>query len=362
MKYSNLIILCVGLCLSEISLADNIIRTSAPISFRSPTHPGEEIPETPSVAKFTFNSQELSEGVEGAPYNFDLNSLLSWTIPSGAEKPAIIWSANTLPDGISINAQGVMSGTPTTAFEGILNIVASTVDISISSNRQLSIAPDIGVKPQYAGTQVLFRFNGSTEKEGAWPSGMSTRGSFTFSNDTPYPGAGLAANFNGSSGLFQSSGPISGSGDYTLGAWIRPTSSPSHRFLITQRDAQNDAQYAFYTSAPASRQLAFWDGGSSIQSYYKPNVITENTWQHVALTKSSTTVRMYVNGELVHTQSRTGGVHSVGASNGLAIGFDQRDSSGFFNGQMKDVFVASRKFSDAEIKWLAKSGQGYPTP
>ncbi len=315
------------------------------------------IPEDP--LSISLKIVALTEATETVPYSFNATTLVEWVNDVGQPKPTVTWSATGLPAGLTISTSGIVSGTPQVSFNGPITLSATLDGTTVSANYNLKVNADIGDKPSFADTQVLYRFNGNSSKEGAWAVTPTARGSLSYAATSPYASSTQSASFTGSQGFYNAMGPINGSGNYTLGAWIKPSSISGNKTIINQRDADNGAQFSFYVSAST---LAFYDGGGAIEFTSAPSVITANEWQHVAITKEGATIRLYRNGVKVAEKVRTAGIHSVSQYNGLAIGFDQRDLVNYFSGNMKDVFVASKLMTDRQIKWLAKSGEGYPTP
>ena len=111
---------------SAPALAGNIIRTPAPISYKVPaetTAPSEK----PLLA---LNAKVLQDAVINTPYAFDFSTLASWSgLGSGAIAPTLSWSTtNALPNGLSLSAQGQLTGTPSTVETTSFEIVATHVD------------------------------------------------------------------------------------------------------------------------------------------------------------------------------------------------------------------------------------------
>jgi hypothetical protein len=78
-----------------------------------------------------------------------------------------------------------------------------------------------------------------------------------------------------------------------------------------------------------------------------------DTWYHVAAVKDSTTIKIYVNGELKGSKNVPGTISMPDAEN-LYIGDDSLDGDrGAFNGLIDDLRIYNRALSSSEIQQLA---------
>ena len=105
-----------------------------------------------------------------------------------------------------------------------------------------------------------------------------------------------------------------GSTDYTVEAWFYPTSTASRMEIISTNTntVNNGYGVTFITSLSGDGaiiyQIANGVDGQSFKITTDPNVVTANTWNHVAVTLnvSGQELKVYVNGKLVKTETRWG--------------------------------------------------------
>ena len=144
-----------------------------------------------------------------------------------------------------------------------------------------------------------------------------------------------SASLNGSTQYFTIAGDATkfgfGTGDFTIEFWVYPTALGSRRDFIDMGDAS--------TSGP----LIWFDGTSSLQYYYlstritASGVLTVNTWHHIALSRSSGSSRLFVNG--VQVGSTYADTLNYSGTGTIYIGRNQGASLGFVAGYMSNLRI-----------------------
>ncbi|TCO54365.1 LamG-like jellyroll fold domain-containing protein [Actinocrispum wychmicini] len=140
----------------------------------------------------------------------------------------------------------------------------------------------------------------------------------------------------------------------TLEAWVKPTANNIWRTAIL-KERPGGLAYALY-AAPAS---GYFVSGND-QSVTGPSALPVNTWSHLAVTYSGTTMRLYVNGTEVATAPVTGPITS--STSPLRLGGNLIWGE-YFAGEMDDVRIYSRALSAAEVttdKDVPVAGDGVP--
>jgi hypothetical protein len=146
--------------------------------------------------------------------------------------------------------------------------------------------------------------------------------------------------FGGASGLFDGAGsPVDclttpantdfahGTGNFTYEAWIYPTARGTFPTVFGATSASFGLQSSGYL-------FAFIGGSGRTGS---ATAATLNAWNHVAYTRSGGTLRMFLNGTQVFTQSIT---TSMASSSNMIIGNDGGTSFGFV-GYIDEVRISA---------------------
>jgi len=193
-----------------------------------------------------------------------------------------------------------------------------------------------------------FDANVSSDLSGAIPdhSRSLSFGTKTGATWTSAGKIGGAYSFLASTDKIQLSGPlVSGTADFTLSAWIYPTSSSSHvEYIMGNYGSGNPQGVKFYAYQNVLGVSAGSDVVSSSASSIQPN-----TWFHVAATRRNGDVKLYINGE----QDGNGTVStSIGANSNFAIGNGPDYFTENFMGTIDEARVFSKALSADEVRAL----------
>jgi len=134
-----------------------------------------------------------------------------------------------------------------------------------------------------------------------------------------------SVNVNRASYYNFSAGTNFGTGDFTLEAWIRPDEIASFNSVVGQT-FNSSGGILFVTSGQVQyyRGAAIVSGGS----------LSSNIWQHVAVSRESGTVRIFLDGNLVGTQTDTASITSDDVYVGASDSPDTIPSSESFDGEI----------------------------
>lgn len=125
-------------------------------------------------------------------------------------------------------------------------------------------------------------------------------------------------------------------GDYTLEAWIYPTSVVGDRCLFDTRLNSTEGISLYTSLSGNSNRVGCYDNASLIGT--PATNLTANTWTHIAVSKQGTTLRCYINGTLSFsaTDSRTYAAYSS-----LTIGANWIGTQ-FFAGYINDIRITKK--------------------
>jgi hypothetical protein len=153
----------------------------------------------------------------------------------------------------------------------------------------------------------------------------------------------VSASFNGTSQyLSASNAAFTFAGDFTVEGWYRPTSVAGLRTLFTigAPTAATGAMVVYSSSGTLQAQPY---GGGNIT--FSGATMSINTWYHIALVRSGSTIKLYFNG----TASATTSTNSSSIGNGaFTVGF-LSGGYGYFSGNVSNVRVAASAVYTADF-------------
>jgi hypothetical protein len=165
------------------------------------------------------------------------------------------------------------------------------------------------------GAQNNTFLDSSTNNFTVTRNGNPTQGTFS-----PFSQTGWSGYFDGAGdalGAPSNSAFSYGTGNFTYEAWIYPTvdgSSPVFRFIMGSGGAGQQDQ--FLINNAGNRTLVYYDGATS---FITTNQFNLDSWNHVAVSRSSGTLKIFINGiEGVSGSSSTN--ITIGATNIFYIG------------------------------------------
>ena len=95
---------------------------------------------------------------------------------------------------------------------------------------------------------------------------------------------------------------------------------------------------------------------STSNNSYSTSTIPQNTWTHIAVTRSSSDVKFYINGQLDNTVANTFTPNS-GGNQSILIGSNASSTPTYFNGQISKVKAYNTALTQAEITALYNEGE-----
>ena len=145
----------------------------------------------------------------------------------------------------------------------------------------------------------------------------------------------------------ESSGFGFGTGDFTVEGWFYFDTFTSNRFILDFRST-SDTDQRLSIEELGSANIAVNIGTTQILST-TGSLLTPSTWHHIAVTRSGTTMRVFIDGSQADSATNS---TDLGTSGNLHLGADYEDTNGM-NGYIDDFRVE---------KGVAKYTGGFSVP
>ena len=145
-------------------------------------------------------------------------------------------------------------------------------------------------------------------------------------------------------------------GDMTLSLWFNASKNDTARMLYSQADSNQSRRqlYIAESNTIIFNSRIHNDQGSPAAHpavYINRNLWEENVWNHVVATQSGNDLKIYLNGELIDSNTFENGLkHNFG--NNMSIGSTVGANSHKFLGYMSDIRINNRALSNDEVKQL----------
>jgi hypothetical protein len=145
-----------------------------------------------------------------------------------------------------------------------------------------------------------------------------------------------------------------GASDFSISLWVSYSDNVTNQFLLGRSDGSFNANkwivYYDYIPSQYSFHVNTTGGASSLSG--KANWgFQSNNWLHLAITKSGTSYKTYLNGKL--SGSSTGPSSVSATTSVLTLGMVE--NAGWLKGKLDDVRIYNRVLSEKEINILNKA-------
>jgi hypothetical protein len=189
------------------------------------------------------------------------------------------------------------------------------------------------VDPNFSSVSLLLHMDGSN---GSTTFTDSSSNALTVTANGNAQISTAQSKFGGASGLFDGNGDYLlvpadgtaiGTGDFTIEGWIRTVAADGYRCIASLVPSSDDNSLYVY-----SNTIIWYEGGIRCQSA----TFTNNTWYHIAATRSSGTVRVFLDGAVSGTTfSSTANI----GNNTTRIGTRGAANLEWFNGYIDDLRI-----------------------
>jgi chitodextrinase len=195
--------------------------------------------------------------------------------------------------------------------------------------------------------EAAYAFSEGTGTTVADLSGNGNTGTLVGATWTAAGKYGSALAFNGTSARVDvpDSPSLRLSNGMTLEAWVDPTASPTLWKDVVYKG--NDNYYLEGSSTSGGVPAGGGTFGGSGGTTFGSGAVQTNVWTHLALTYDGSVLRLYVNGVLAGSQSKTGLIS--GSTNPLSIGGDSIYGQ-YFKGTIDEVRIYNGPLAVADIQ------------
>jgi hypothetical protein len=130
---------------------------------------------------------------------------------------------------------------------------------------------------------------------------------------------------------------VLGSGDFTVEAFIYKNADVAYMCLAGTMDssAPYDTKWQFFADSPNGTKIQWWSDNSVVIS---TSTLSTSTWYHVAVSRASGTIRLFINGTLEASATDN---RNYSAANQLWVGQVPENNSGrFWNGYIDEFRIS----------------------
>jgi len=164
----------------------------------------------------------------------------------------------------------------------------------------------------------------------------------------------LALTFDGTDDYVQT--PVPADSTRTLAAWIRPHNAAAGANDANVYNAHIGGEWGSGWGVRNNQIYVVLDD----QDYNSGVPISNNIWQHVAVAFDSSTVRIYVNGQLKDSRSYNQGAVTT-ATYRIGRSSNNDFSNVYFDGDIRDAKIYGRAVNDLEVLEVQQGNQPAPT-
>ena len=157
-------------------------------------------------------------------------------------------------------------------------------------------------------------------------------------------------------------GVVSTLTDFTISAWVKPTSLDTWARVFDFGSGTGTFMYLTTRNSPNGRPVfSIKVGGGSEQQVVAGSALSTGVWTHVAVRLSGSTGTLYLNGVASGTNNAiTLEPSGMGATTLNYLGRSQASGDPYFNGALDDFRIYSRALSAADVAVLAAGQLAVP--
>ena len=241
-------------------------------------------------------------------------------------------------------------------------LTSSEVEAIYNSGTPINLASDSG---NYASSANLVGYWRMEENTGTTVADSSTNSNTatltngpTFSTDVPLSAYSL--DFDGTDDYIEVSdhdnlsfGNGSTDSAFTMAGWVKLDATSLQRFIT--KSGSSTAEYIFGTGGGSNLLLALYDDTTSVVRYrVSTGTLSTGTWTHVAVTHTSGTIKLYIDGtEDSGTSGDIGSYTAMHNSTGTVRLGGYQNGSQYTNGKLDELAVWDEALTATEISAMA---------
>ena len=195
------------------------------------------------------------------------------------------------------------------------------------------------VDPYWSSVALSLPFNGtgSTFVDSSLTPKTVTAGGNATQSATQSQTGGKSAFFNGTGDYLSFPDLGIGTGDFTIEMWLKTASTVQYAQLIGNETPDNSAGFSLLINhtSPTDGQIALYRG-SNIVSSPSGSSFADNQWHHIAISRSGSTVRFYLDGALASTGTSSANFTSTAAT---YVGYNNSNSPRNVIGYIDDLRI-----------------------
>ena len=149
-----------------------------------------------------------------------------------------------------------------------------------------------------------------------------------------------------------------GSGDFSVGAWVKPSTIGDYLVILTNGGPGIGAQKGYRLRIEASGEVQFSVRGDTEQNAVSEETVKAEDWWHVVGVKNSEKIKLYVNGEEWGSDDAPAG----STDNDFPLQIGRHSAKGripdcwYFHGLIDEVFIFPVALSLNDIKKIMNKG------
>ncbi|MFH1294468.1 MAG: DUF2341 domain-containing protein, partial [Candidatus Aenigmatarchaeota archaeon] len=142
-----------------------------------------------------------------------------------------------------------------------------------------------------------------------------------------------------------------GSGPFTVSAWIRADATNSYRPIVCAGNPNSQPAMNMWLQNSKIRFILRESGGTTLVNLYSTTTIATGSWYHVAVVRSGSSMKIYINGKLDNSIT-TGPVGNVGSTTYKLMIGKMSYYGYYFDGKIDEVVIHNTALSAEEISYL----------